>query len=323
MSRVTVLMAAYNAEKYLKEALDSLLCQTMTDFQAVIVDDASTDSTSQILASYSEADKRFVVLTNRVNTGQAIARNLGLKIADGDYIAMLDADDFFAPDTLEKAVAALDDDSNAASVLLDLQYLLTDGTVTPYPMRSDKPEWIGQEAFELSLDWSVHGLYVARAELYEKWPFDASCRLYSDDNTTRLHFLHSGKVIRCEGRYFYRQYPESMTGKVSALRLELLAANQSMAAQLRSENQSRQVRALFERERWINLTGICGFWLEHREIAEASSAISLFRRTFCDIDKSLVPFGLRLKPGYFPFFGFRFWFFQVKIYFKLRRLSGK
>lgn len=322
MSRVTVLMAAYNAGKYLNEALDSLVSQTMTDFQVVMIDDASTDSTRQILSSYAQRDSRFVLLVNSVNTGQAVARNRGLELADGEYVTMLDADDRLAPDALEKAMSVLDANPDAGVALLDLIYV-TDGVETPFRMRSDKEWWTAQEAFELSLDISIHGLYVARAELYRKWPFDASCRLYSDDNTTRIHYLHSGKVVRCHGKYFYRQYPESMTGKVSALRLELLSANQSLANQLRVENQPDRVRAIFERERWINLTGVCGFWLEHREIADAASARMLFKKIFHDIDKSLLSLGLKLKPGYFPFLGYRFWFFQTKIYFKLRRLSGK
>ncbi|MCQ2082903.1 MAG: glycosyltransferase [Bacteroidaceae bacterium] len=322
MSRVTVLMAAYNAEKYLAEALDSLVHQTMTDFQVVMIDDASTDSTHAILESYANSDSRFKLVSNKVNTGQAIARNIGLKVADGDYIAMLDADDCFAPDTLEKAVGFLDDNPDAGVALLDLYYM-SDGVTTPYEMRTDKTEWSGQEAFELSLDWSIHGLYLARAELYSKWPFDASCRLYSDDNTTRMHYLHSERVALCGGKYFYRRHAESMTAKLSPLRLELLSANLSMALQLKAENQPRRVLALFERERWINLTGICGLWLEHDDMVDATSAKALFKRIFHDIDKSLLPVGLKLKLGYFPYFGFSFWFFQTKIYFKLRRLSGK
>lgn len=322
MSRVTVLLAAYNAEKYLREALDSLLAQTMTDFQAVMIDDASTDSTHDILASYAAADSRFRLLTNTVNTGQAIARNRGLQVSDGRYVAMLDADDRFAPDTLEKAVAVLDRDPDAGVAVLDLRYV-ADGVETPYPMRAEGTVWSGQEAFELSLDWSLHGLYVARRELYDRWPFDTSCRLYSDDNTTRLHYLHSGKVVLCDGKYLYRQHDESMTGKLSPLRLELLLANKSMSDQLKIEKQSERVLAKFERERWINLTGVCGLWLEHREIAESSRAKALFKLIFHDIDKRLLPIGLKMKPGYFPYLGFGFWMLQVKIYFFLRRHLGK
>ena len=194
---------------------------------------------------------------------------------------------------------------------------------TPYPMRSDKTSWSGEEAFRLSLDWSIHGLYVSRTELFRRFPYDTSCRLYSDDNTTRMHYLHSAKVRQCDGVYYYRQHGESMTSRVSALRLELLEANMSMARQLREAGQGREVLALFERERWVNLTGIIGIWLRNREILDRKQALERFRRVWKDIDKSLLPAGLKIKLGYIPFHSFRLYYLQVQFYLLLRRLLGK
>ena len=322
MSRVTVLVAAYNAEKYLETCLDSLVNQTLKDIQIVCIDDASTDSTPIILSRYASKDSRIQILQRKENAGQAVARNMGIEVADGDYITMLDADDTMSADALEQAVNILDSDPDTGSVLLKLVYV--NGTEeTPYPMRSDKREWRGEEAFRLSLDWSIHGLYVSRTELFRRFPYDTSCRLYSDDNTTRMHYLHSRKVKQCDGIYYYRQHAESMTNRVSALRLELLEANMSMARQLREAGQGREVLALFERERWVNLTGIIGIWLRNREILDRKTALERFRRVWKDIDKSLLPDGLKMKLGYIPFHSFRLYFLQVQFYFLLRRLLGK
>ncbi len=322
MSRVTVLVAAYNAEKYLETCLDSLVNQTLKDIQIVCIDDASTDSTPAILQKYADKDSRIQILRRNQNAGQAVARNMGIEVADGDYITMLDADDTMSADALEQAVKILDSDPDTGSVLLRLVYV--NGTEeTPYPMRSDKREWSGEEAFRLSLDWSIHGLYVSRTELFRRFPYDTSCRLYSDDNTTRMHYLHSVKVRQCDGVYYYRQHGESMTNRVSALRLELLEANMSMARQLREAGQGREVLALFERERWVNLTGIIGIWLRNREILDREQALERFRRVWKDIDKSLLPAGLKMKPGYIPFHSFRLYFLQVQFYLLLRRLLGK
>ena len=246
MSRVAVLVAAYNAEKYLEACLDSLVNQTLKDIQIVCIDDASTDSTLQILQRYAAKDSRIQILQRSENAGQAVARNMGIQVADGDYITMLDADDTMSADALEQAVKILDSDPDTGSVLLRLVYV-NGSEQTPYPMRSDKTEWSGEEAFRLSLDWSIHGLYVSRTDLFRRFPYDTSCRLYSDDNTTRMHYLHSSKVRQCDGVYYYRQHGESMTNRVSALRLELLEANMSMARQLREAGQGREVLALFER----------------------------------------------------------------------------
>ena len=322
MSRVTVLVAAYNAEKYLEACLDSLVNQTLKDIQIVCIDDASTDSTPTILQKYADKDSRIQILRRNQNAGQAVARNMGIQVADGDYITMLDADDTMSADALEQAVKILDSDPDTGSVLLRLVYV-NGSEQTPYPMRSDKTSWSGEEAFRLSLDWSIHGLYVSRTDLFRRFPYDTSCRLYSDDNTTRIHYLHSVKVRQCEGVYYYRQHGESMTNRVSALRLELLEANMSMARQLREAGQGREVLALFERERWVNLTGIIGIWLRNREILDRKQALERFRRVWKDIDKSLLPAGLKIKLGYIPFHSFGLYFLQVQFYFLLRRLLGK
>jgi glycosyltransferase involved in cell wall biosynthesis len=322
MSRVTVLVAAYNAEKYLEACLDSLVTQTLKDIQIVCIDDASTDSTPEILNKYAANDSRIKILQRKENAGQAVARNMGIEVADGDYITMLDADDTLSNDALEKAVKILDADPETGSVLFKLVYV--NGTEeSPYPMRSDKKEWSGEEAFRLSLDWSVHGLYVSKAELFKRFPYDTSCRLYSDDNTSRMHYLHSGKVKSCDGVYYYRQHGESMTNRVSARRIDLIEANMSMARQLREAGQGREVLALFERERWVNLTGVIGIWLRNREILGRAEALERFRAAWKDIDKTLLPCGLKFKLGYIPFHSFRLYFLEVQFYFLLRRLLGK
>ena len=272
MSRVTVLVAAYNAGKYIRECLDSLIGQTLKDISIVCIDDVSTDSTLSILKEYAAADERITILECEENKGQASARNMGIEVADGDYITMLDADDLLSPDALEKAVSLLDSNLDTGSVLFHLVWFDEYGQ-TPYPMRSDKVVWSGQEAFELTLDWSIHGLYVSRTDLFRKWPYDTACRLYSDDNTTRMHYLHSGTVRICDGIYYYRQHQESQTNGISALRLDLLEANTSMAQQLKMTGQCREVLSAFERERWINLTGICLFWLNHKEVMDEDRAL--------------------------------------------------
>ena len=114
-----------------------------------------------------------------------------------------------------------------------------------------------------------------------------------------------------------------MTNAISALRLDLLEANTSMARQLRKAGQDRRVLAMFERERWINLTGIIGLWLNHKEIAGRDEAMERFRTVWKDVDRSLLSAGLKLKLGYMPCASFRAYFNQVKFYFFLRRFLGK
>lgn len=96
---ITVLMPAYNAEKYIGEAIDSVLQQTFGDFELVIVNDGSTDGTEQVIRAYQ--DER-IVLINQLNSGVAAALNTGLNYARAPYIARFDADDVCYPQRLEK-----------------------------------------------------------------------------------------------------------------------------------------------------------------------------------------------------------------------------
>ena len=221
--KVTVLTAVYNAEKYLRSCLDSLVSQTLSDVQFICIDDASTDHSLSILQEYAAKDPRFLILHLPENQGQAIARNEGLKHATGEYIAMLDSDDWFSPDSLEKAVQSIESTPDADCAVFHLLLHYEDkGTTEEYPIKTHKRQLTGFEAFRLSLDWSLHGLYLVRTSIHQKYPFDTSCRLYSDDNTTRIHYLHSRKVVLSDATYHYRQHPASMISACSILRFQYM-----------------------------------------------------------------------------------------------------
>jgi len=97
-------MAVYNGEKYLKEAIESILNQTFRDFEFIIVDDGSTDRTPEILKEYVRKDERIKIITNPQNIGLTKSLNRAIKLAKGEYIARMDADDIAAPKRLEKQI---------------------------------------------------------------------------------------------------------------------------------------------------------------------------------------------------------------------------
>lgn len=104
MPLVSVLMSNYNTnEQYLREAIESILNQTLTDFEFIIIDDASTDGSLKVIESYLY-DKRVKIIENKINLGLAKSLNKGLSIAKGDYIARADSDDIYYPERLEKQV---------------------------------------------------------------------------------------------------------------------------------------------------------------------------------------------------------------------------
>ena len=104
--KVTVLMPVYNGEKYLREAIDSILSQTFTDFEFLIINDGSTDRSVEFIKSYP--DPRIRLVHNETNLGLIPSLNKGVDLSQGEYIARMDCDDISLPQRLEKQVNFMD-----------------------------------------------------------------------------------------------------------------------------------------------------------------------------------------------------------------------
>lgn len=105
---VSVVMSVYNSEKYLKEAIESILSQTYTNFEFIIVNDGSTDSSLEIIQEYMGKDER-IVLISRENKGLPYSLNEGIEKAKGEYIARMDADDISLPTRFEEQVRFMEE----------------------------------------------------------------------------------------------------------------------------------------------------------------------------------------------------------------------
>ena len=103
MAKVSILVAAYNVEKYIAQTLQSCIDQTLNDIEILVVDDASTDTTKDIIEIFAAQDKRIRLMAHEQNKGLMLARKTAYTTACGDYILFLDGDDFLAPDACESA----------------------------------------------------------------------------------------------------------------------------------------------------------------------------------------------------------------------------
>lgn len=326
MSRVSVLIAVYNACTHLRACLDSLIEQTHEDFQAICIDDASTDSSLGILQEYARRDQRFKIVEMGQNVGQARARNEGLKWADGAYTCMLDSDDWLAPDALELAVKVFADHPKADCVLFDLRYVNEDGKVEAYPYPIVE-SYTGNEAFRLSLDWRVHGVYMIRTYLHKEIPYDTSCRLFSDDNTTRLHYLASREVMTSKAIYYYRQHEGSSTHVVSVRHFDRLIADASMKKSLIALHVIDEDLNRFEQYRWLVIIDSYRYHYINRSTfsrEESHYALRLIKNSIATLDFHRIPIRLRLKFGYIPFT--RAWFLfrmEEELYFGLKKCLSR
>ncbi|WP_243137713.1 glycosyltransferase family 2 protein [Faecalibacterium prausnitzii] len=101
---ISIIMAAYNAEKTIEQAIDSVLSQTYTNFELLVVNDCSADRTAELVKSIAAKDSRVRLISNVKNSGVSYTRKHGLEEAKGDWIAILDSDDAWEPEKLEKQI---------------------------------------------------------------------------------------------------------------------------------------------------------------------------------------------------------------------------
>ncbi len=99
---VSIVMPAYNCEKYVVEAINSILAQTYRNWELLVLDDGSKDNTLRIIEEFSQKDSRIKALPNGKNMGVSATRNRGIELASGEWIAFLDSDDMWKPEKLEK-----------------------------------------------------------------------------------------------------------------------------------------------------------------------------------------------------------------------------
>lgn len=127
MSKVSVIIPVYNAEKYLSEAIESILNQTYTDFELLLIDDMSTDNSKEICRTYCEKDNRIILFENNSEShGPGPTRNIGLEHASGEYIYFMDADDWADESLLQCAIDRMRE-TNADIVQLGVIYERSDG----------------------------------------------------------------------------------------------------------------------------------------------------------------------------------------------------
>ena len=177
--RASFVIPARNAAGTLARTLDSLLAQGDHAWEALIVDDGSSDDTPRIVAAYAQRDTRFLGLRGSATQGAAAARNVGIERARGQRVAFLDSDDWLAPTFLEKLHAALDAAPGAAAAYCDYQRAMPDGTFGP--VRSD-PEVARApfQAFARSCAVAIHAVLMERERLRRAGGFDTTLRTCSD-----------------------------------------------------------------------------------------------------------------------------------------------
>jgi FkbM family methyltransferase len=211
MPLISVNIPLYNREAYIKACLDSVLQQTFTDFEVVVLDDASTDGSAALVKSYQ--DPRIRYERNEVNLGISATRNRLVTLSRGTYIAVLDSDDLAEPDRLEKQLAAFQKDQSLTLVAGCAAVIDAEGLATGQVFGSAlSPEaCMGRLPFSNTI---LHSTVMARKSFLETFTYDAQYKSAEDYDvwlrgaSARHRFLVLADIL---GKYRVHGSSESMT----------------------------------------------------------------------------------------------------------------
>lgn len=209
--KVTVMMPAYNAAPFIREAVESVLAQDFGSFELVVVDDASRDSTWKYLKRYASHPK-VRLFRNRRNLGVGATRNRILRLSRGQYIAPCDADDLLLPDALKRFSQYLDQHPRIGAVYGDILELMTDRDqiLTRPPVISGKNYDQTWDLIENAVNHS--GSMIRKSLMLKVGGYDES--VYSVDDWSlwlKLAEICRFKYMQGEVYYVWRRHPSSLT----------------------------------------------------------------------------------------------------------------
>lgn len=205
LPRVTIIIPAYNAARHLGEAVESVLAQTYPDFEVLIVDDRSTDTTFAAASKFATRDARIRVLRTEVNSGgrPAIPKNLALREARGEFVAFLDADDVWDPCKLAAQVAQMEADPGLVLSYVLFRRMGSDEPDTVLPISEDR--FKGQVFKELYRRPVIpnSGVLLRRSILKEVGFLDENAAV-TEDGDYWLRIARIGRIGFVPGRPLLR-----------------------------------------------------------------------------------------------------------------------
>lgn len=188
---ISIIIPVYNTSRYLRQCLNSILSQTLTDIEIICVDDGSTDNSLDILNEYKLKDSRIIVLHQK-NRGGGAARNLGMSIAQGKYLSFLDSDDFFQHDMLQCAYDIAEKHNADVTIFLFREYY---DNVSMY---SEKEFGISNVVGKDTNIVSRNDIPSSIFSLTNPAPWN---KLYNREFVER-HNLHFQEIAKCNDVYF-------------------------------------------------------------------------------------------------------------------------
>lgn len=207
---VSVIMSVYNGETYLNEAIESVRNQTFENWELIVINDCSKDSTAEILADFADKDSRIKVHTNEVNLKLPTSLNKAISLSQGKYIARMDADDICLPDRLEKQFKFMEENPDVS--LSSCRFMTVKNGVYASGGAGGRCDSEAIKAMLLVTNPILHPGVIAKAEVMKKFNYDTSLTCTEDlELWTRMVMGNQKLQILPECLLIYRLHDKQIT----------------------------------------------------------------------------------------------------------------
>ncbi len=266
--KISVIMSVYNGEDYLTEAIDSVLNQTFKDFELIIIDDCSTDSTAEILNQYACEDDRVKVYTNETNLRLPSSLNKALSLSKGEYVARMDADDICLPNRLEKQYEFMKNNPNVA--LSSCRFMTVKNGVVASGGCGGRNDNDSIKALLLVTNPILHPGIIAKAEVIKELGYDKDFTC-TEDMELWTRFVMAGYEVEILPEYLmiYRLHDKQITETTLAKQhKEVIAVQKKYFEKLlevmTKEQEEFYISGIYFREN-IDINKFCEFyrWLSN------------------------------------------------------------
>ena len=275
--KISLIMSVYNGEDYLRDAIESVLNQTFRDFELIVINDCSTDSTGEILNRFAEADERIKVHTNEVNLRLPSSLNKAIALAQGKYIARMDADDICLPERLEKQYEFMENNPKVA--LSSCRFMTLKNGVISSGGCGGKSDKESIKALLLVTNPILHPGIIAKADAIRNLGYDKNFTC-TEDMELWTRFVMAGYDIEIMPEYLmiYRLHDKQITETtLEKQRKEVVAIQKNYCGKLlgvmNPEQEKFYIKGIYFREN-IDLGKFCEFYKWLKEENRKTKAFS-------------------------------------------------
>lgn len=206
---VSVFIPVYNAEGYIKEAIDSVLSQTYQNFEIIVLNDGSTDQTQHILEELAKKDERIKIYKNEQNLGLTLTRNKGISLCKGEYIALLDADDLMVKQRIEKQIDFFKTNPDYDAVSSWMQIFDQDGLKQIIRYRETMNDYKSVSIFYSPIS---HAAALFKSSVIQKLGYRSPFKFAEDYDMWFRFLMHYKVAVIPEVLYLYRAHHSQTIG---------------------------------------------------------------------------------------------------------------